>query len=93
MARARHEDMHSRGVFVAPGRLKMRPTTLNDLERCDPNPKPAWARVWHLWTIIIPRQSITGWPVWGRVWRRHDGRRWLYKRFVEFDDPQIKSSP
>jgi hypothetical protein len=21
----------------------------------------------------------------GRVWRRHDGRHWIYKKFVEYD--------
>jgi hypothetical protein len=43
--------------------------------------KPVW--VWHLWTVIIPRRSITGRLVYGRVWRRSDGRRWIYKQFVE----------
>jgi len=46
--------------------------------------KPAWANVWHVWTVIIPRRSITGRLVSGRVWRRHDGRRWIYKKFVEY---------
>jgi hypothetical protein len=23
----------------------------------------------------------------GRVWRRHDGRQWIYKPFVEFENP------
>jgi hypothetical protein len=46
--------------------------------------KPAWAEVWHLWTVFIPRRSITGRLVFGQVWRRHDGRRWIYKKFVEF---------
>jgi hypothetical protein len=36
---------------------------------------------WHLWTVIIPRRTITGRLVHGRVWRRHDGRHWQYKRF------------
>ena len=45
--------------------------------------KPAWAEVWHLWTVFIPRRSITGRLVFGQVWRRHDGRRWIYKKFVE----------
>lgn len=44
----------------------------------------AWAEVWHLWTIMIPRRSITGRLLWGKVWRRHDGRRWIYKKFVEY---------
>jgi hypothetical protein len=37
---------------------------------------------WHLRRVIIPRRSITGRLVRGQVWRRHDGRRWLYKKFV-----------
>jgi hypothetical protein len=49
-------------------------------------------RLWHLWSIVIPRRSITGRLVWGRVWRRHDGRRWIYKKFVEFDDRWAKPS-
>jgi hypothetical protein len=46
--------------------------------------KPAWANVWHVWTVIIPRRSITGRLVFGQVWRRHDGRRWIYKKFIEY---------
>jgi hypothetical protein len=45
--------------------------------------KPAWAEVWHIWTVIIPRRSITGRLLRGRVWRRHDGRRWIYKKVVK----------
>jgi hypothetical protein len=29
--------------------------------------KPAWAELWHLWTAIIPRRSITGRLVSGQV--------------------------
>ena len=29
---------------------------------------------WHLCTVIIPRRTITGRLVRGKVWRRHDGR-------------------
>ena len=46
--------------------------------------KPTWAEVWHLWTVFIPRRSITGRLVFGQVWRRRDGRRWIYKKFVEY---------
>jgi hypothetical protein len=46
--------------------------------------KPAWAQTWHIWRVLIPRNSITGRLVWGRVLRRHDGRRWIYKLFVEY---------
>ncbi len=48
------------------------------------NPQPAWADAWHLWTVILPRRSITGRLVHGTVWRRHDGRRWIYKKFIEY---------
>jgi hypothetical protein len=48
-------------------------------------PRSAWEEVWHMWTVIIPRRSITGRLVYGRVWRRHDGRHWIYKKFVEYD--------
>jgi hypothetical protein len=44
--------------------------------------KPASLNTWHLWTVIIPRRSITGRLVRGQVWRRHDGRHWIYKRFL-----------
>jgi hypothetical protein len=51
------------------------------------SPKPAWAEVWHLWNILIPRRSITGRLVTGQVWRRrHDGRRWIYKKFIEYSE-------
>jgi len=46
--------------------------------------KPDWAKVWHLWTVIMPRRSITGRLLTGQVWRRHDGRRWIYKKFTEY---------
>jgi hypothetical protein len=46
--------------------------------------EPAWADAWHLWTVIIPRRSISGRLVWGTVWRRSNGRRWAYKKFVEY---------
>ena len=43
--------------------------------------RPATTRAWHLCTVIIPRRTITGRLVCGQVWRRHDGRHWLYKKF------------
>jgi hypothetical protein len=48
------------------------------------SPYPEWAQVWHLWTVIIPRRAISGQLVYGKVWRRHDGRGWIYKRFIEY---------
>ena len=39
------------------------------------------------WTVIVPRRSITGrLLIAAMVWRRHDGRRWIYKKFVEYRD-------
>lgn len=49
-------------------------------------PKPSWAEVWHLWTVIMPRRSIAGRLLVGQVWRRHDGRRWIYKKFIEYTE-------
>ncbi len=53
-----------------------------------PRSRPAWVGVWHLWTVVIPRRSIAGRLVSGKVWRRHDGRRWTYKKFVEYRNDQ-----
>jgi hypothetical protein len=50
----------------------------------DLNPRAEWAETWHLWNVVMPRRSITGRLVRGRVWRRHDGRRWIYKQFIEY---------
>jgi hypothetical protein len=46
----------------------------------------SYYRVWHIWTVTIPRRSITGRLVWGTVWRRRDNNRWIYKRYVESAD-------
>ena len=43
--------------------------------------RPTPTNAWHLQTVIIPRRTITGRLVRGLVWRRHDGRHWLYKKF------------
>jgi hypothetical protein len=52
----------------------------------------AWFDAWHLWRIIIPRRSITGRLVWGMVWRRNRGGRWVYKKFVEYSDDRDQKS-
>lgn len=52
--------------------------------------KPAGAEFWHLWTVRIPRRSITGEFVWGRVLRCHDGRRWVYARVGSFPPCQTR---
>jgi hypothetical protein len=49
------------------------------------DPQPTWSEVWHLWRVILPRRSISGRLVRGLVWRRHNGRRWIYKKFVEYE--------
>jgi hypothetical protein len=46
----------------------------------------AGAEFWHVWTVIIPRLSTTGGLMCGRVWRRHDGRRWEYRAITEYED-------
>jgi hypothetical protein len=56
----------------------------NHLQMLSPGAKPAWAEVWHLWKVVMPRRSITGRLLFGQVWRRHDGRRWIYKKFTEY---------
>jgi hypothetical protein len=47
---------------------------------------------WHLWTVIIPRRSISGKLVFGQVWRRRHGAKWVYKKFVEYADRDITGS-
>ena len=49
-------------------------------------PKAAWAGVWHLWMVILPRRSITGRLVCGAVWRRDRGGHWEYKKVTEYSD-------
>jgi hypothetical protein len=44
---------------------------------------------WHLWTVIIPRRSISGKLVSGQVWRRRHGAKWAYKKFIEYTDRDI----
>ena len=58
----------------------------DQIELLNLNSRGAWAGVWHLWTVVVPRRSITGRLLWGRVWRRHDGQHWIYKKFVEFHE-------
>jgi hypothetical protein len=45
---------------------------------------PAWAETWHLWTVLMPRRSISGKLVFGQVWRRRTGRKWEYKKFLKY---------
>lgn len=57
-----------------------------DLSSGPLHPQANWAEIWHLWTVIVPRRSINGQLVCGKVWRRYDGRNWIYKKFTEYDD-------
>jgi hypothetical protein len=59
------------------------------LQRSNPGRHRAWADVWHSWMIIIPRRSITGRLLWGKVWRRYDGRHWIYKKHVEYAESDL----
>jgi hypothetical protein len=77
--------MRSDGRSTAP---EMTAKNNNKPEVLNGTAQPAWAQVWHLWIVIIPRRSITGRLIVGRVWRRHDGRRWIYKRFVEYTNDE-----
>lgn len=46
-------------------------------------PRRARTETWHVWPVTIPRRSITGRLVWGTVWRRWDGHRWIYKKYTD----------
>jgi hypothetical protein len=43
---------------------------------------PVHSEIWHLWNVVLPRRTIAGRLAWGAVWRRRDGRRWIYKQYV-----------
>jgi hypothetical protein len=55
--------------------------------------RPVSATAWHPWFVIIPRRTITGRLVRGRVWRRHDGRHWLYKKYVVRAERDAQAKP
>jgi hypothetical protein len=55
----------------------------DDQSVIDLSQQPVWAETWHLWTVLVPRRSITGRIVYGNAWRRHNGRHWKYKKFIE----------
>lgn len=48
-----------------------------------PKQRPPYQEVWHLWTVLIPRRSITGRLLWGTVLRRRDDGQWIYKKYAE----------
>lgn len=48
-----------------------------------PKQRPPYEEVWHLWTVLYPRRSITGRLLWGAVLRRQNDGRWIYKKYIE----------
>ena len=74
----------NRKVLKASRKPEMKTKNDSTVQMLGLSAKPAWAQTWHLWKVFIPRRSITGRLVVGKVWRRHDGRRWIYKRFAEY---------
>jgi hypothetical protein len=57
----------------------------SDLEQARPD-------AWHLWRVLIPRRTITGRLVWGAVWRRDRGERWVYKKVFGYSDGDDSTS-
>jgi hypothetical protein len=55
--------------------------------------RPPYEEVWHLWSVIIPRRSITGRLVRGTVLRRRDDGRWIYRKYIEgVDEASARAS-
>lgn len=52
-----------------------------------PKPRPPYEEVWHLWTVLVPRRSITGRLLWGTVLRRRDDGRWIYRQYTGTIEP------
>jgi hypothetical protein len=48
-----------------------------------PKLQTPYVEAWHLWTVIIPRRSITGRLLWGTVLRRRNNSRWIYKKYAK----------
>jgi hypothetical protein len=53
--------------------------SLNDGRSTYSTPR-ARGETWHLHRVFLPRRSITGKLLHGIVWRRRDGKRWIYKK-------------
>jgi hypothetical protein len=81
---AAHTTSHSSRRFVSRELFVM----AFDLTSKTLRARSGWAEIWHLWTVIVPRRSINGQLVYGKVWRRHDGRDWIYKKFTEYSDDE-----
>jgi hypothetical protein len=74
------------GGFVLFQKARMRAEHHTFAQSRSLQPAPAWAEAWHIWTVIIPRRSIAGKFVHGKVWRRREGGHWIYKEFTEYDE-------
>jgi hypothetical protein len=57
------------------------------LRALSPKPRPPYEEVWHLWTVLVPRRSITGRLLWGTVLRRRDDGRWIYRQYTGSIEP------
>jgi hypothetical protein len=54
--------------------------------------RPPCEEVWHPWSVLIPRRSITDRLVWGTVLRRRDDGRWIYRKFIDGVDGTDRSA-
>jgi hypothetical protein len=57
-----------------------------------PRQRPPYEEVWHLWSVIVPRRSITGRLLWGTVLRRRDDGRWIYRKYMGIDAAEYRGS-
>jgi hypothetical protein len=56
-------------------------------------PTGIYEELWHVWTVTIPRRSITGRLVWGTVLRRRDDGRWIYKKYFADEVSRQRGEP
>ena len=49
-------------------------------------PLTPWVHEWHVVDVLFPRRTITGRLVRGKVLRRYDGRKWIYKKMTRATD-------
>lgn len=49
-------------------------------------PMTPWVNEWHVVDVLIPRRTITGRLARGKVLRRYDGRKWIYKKMTRASD-------
>jgi hypothetical protein len=71
---------------------RMIASTLNIFRARATKQRPPYEEVWHLWSVLIPRRSITGRLVRGTVLRRRDDGRWIYRKYTEGVDGANRSA-